>query len=87
MTTTTSYSNVQGTVRALASTSSSTVLADSFPWLVPHTQGSPQVEVSVSDVTSTCDGELGDDFASFSDISDDLAAATWEATSEVWPEY
>lgn len=41
----------------------------------------------MSDVTSTYDGELGDDFASFSDISDDLAAATWEATSEVWPEY
>ncbi|KAA6218814.1 hypothetical protein CP979_19395 [Streptomyces filamentosus] len=86
MTASTSYSNLPTTVTAVASSSSSTVLTECFPWLVPSLQSLPQVEVRVSGVAPESDG-LADEFAAYAAVSDEWAAATWEATAETWPEY
>lgn len=87
MTTSTSYSNLQRVVPTVSSAASTTVLSERFPWLAPSVQSSPQVEVSVNGVAVVADDDLAEEFAAYADLSEDWAEATWEASSETWPEY
>jgi hypothetical protein len=86
MSTTTSHSNSQSTVDAIVGTST-TSLTQCFPWLVTSLQSSPGVELCSEPAHLAAEENLSTEFAEFSDISDDWASVTWEATSEAWPTY